>query len=286
MPPPSTGTTLKLARTTVMWLRRCGRPAAYCSRNHMIGPRLTRGSLHASSVSPSRRSTHDSASFHQQGAGAFFHSSSSTSSSSSSSSSSRPSSSLINGVSPTGRLEIIVGPMFAGKTSELLRRMDEARQCGSKVALIKSATDDRYAKDAVVTHDGVKQQCVALAKLMDFYQQENTLHGHVDIIGVDEAQFFPDLVKFCAKATKAGTRVVVAGLDGDFRGRPFGQTTALLPLCDDVSKLAAKCAVCGAPAFFTRRLADSEEQELVGGADIYEPACRLHHGMLDGGDDE
>ena len=181
-----------------------------------------------------------------------------------------------------GWIEVITGCMFSGKTEELIKRLRRAQYARQPVVVFKPRIDDRYAEDSVGSHSGHRMRSVQIS-----HASEIGAHiGDAMVVGVDEAQFFPDLVKFCAKATKAGTRVVVAGLDGDFRGRPFGQTTALLPLCDDVSKLAAKCAVCGAPAFFTRRLADSEEQELVGGADIYEPACRLHHGMLDGGDDE
>lgn len=192
------------------------------------------------------------------------------------------------GAGAVGSVELIVGPMFAGKTSELLRRMEGAEERGMRVAMIKSAVDDRYATDAVVSHDGARMRCVALPRLMDFF----TMHGAnganggqlpVDVVGVDEAQFFPDLVEFCAEAAHAGARVVVAGLDGDFRGRPFGQACALVPLADRVDKLAARCATCGAPAHFTKRLAQSDALELVGGAEAYAPACRAHHGSLDGG---
>ncbi|KAF7831937.1 thymidine kinase a [Senna tora] len=179
----------------------------------------------------------------------------------------------------TGEIHVIVGPMFAGKTTALLRRIKSERDSGRNVAMIKSSKDTRYAIDSVVTHDGVKFPCWALPDLSLF--REN--YGHdsyekLDVIGIDEAQFFDDLYDFCCKAAdNDGKTVIIAGLDGDYLRRNFGSVLHIIPLADTVTKLTARCEVCGKRAFFTWRKTQQTQTELIGGADVYMPVCRYHY---------
>mmetsp|Transcript_27601 Transcript_27601/g.44278 ORF Transcript_27601/g.44278 Transcript_27601/m.44278 type:complete len:229 (+) Transcript_27601:755-1441(+) len=178
----------------------------------------------------------------------------------------------------TGEIHIIIGPMFAGKTTALLERVAVEEANGLHVTLVKSCKDSRYSDDEIVSHDGVARRCNAVARLAD-------LQGAVgdeqwtgtDVIAIDEAQFIPDLVAFCTAAADVHRKkVIVAGLDGDFRRNRFGPVLDLLPLCDSVTKLAGRCAGCAErPALFSMRLAvDKSTVELVGGADLYKPVCR------------
>ncbi|KAI3457742.1 hypothetical protein Pfo_014405 [Paulownia fortunei] len=184
----------------------------------------------------------------------------------------------------SGEVHVIVGPMFAGKTTALLRRVVAESDTGRNVAMIKSSKDTRYAADAVVTHDGTKFPCWALPDLLSFkhklgaeaYHEYNV--GQLDVIGIDEAQFFGDLYDFCCVAADYdGKIVVVAGLDGDYLRRSFGSVLNVIPLADTVTKLTARCELCGKRAFFTLRKTDVMQTELIGGADIYMPVCRQHY---------
>ncbi|KAG6387013.1 hypothetical protein SASPL_152195 [Salvia splendens] len=196
-----------------------------------------------------------------------------------------------------GEVHVIVGPMFAGKSTALLRRITAESDSGRTVAMIKSSKDTRYAVDAVVTHDGTKFPCWPLPDLLSFklkiganaYQKVRetytTVLQHcililmVDVIGIDEAQFFGDLYEFCcAAADLDGKTVVVAGLDGDYLRRSFGSVLDIIPLADTVTKLTARCELCGKRAFFTLRKTGDQQTELIGGADVYMPVCRLHYG--------
>lgn len=170
--------------------------------------------------------------------------------------------------------------MFAGKTTSLLRRIKSEVDTGRNVVMLKSSKDTRYAIDSVVSHDGVKFPCWALPDLMSFKEK----YGHeayqkLDVIGIDEAQFFEDLYDFCCKAADVdGKIVVVAGLDGDYLRRSFGSVLHIIPLADTVTKLTARCELCGKRAFFTLRKKIEETQtELIGGADLYMPVCRNHY---------
>ncbi|KAE9586505.1 hypothetical protein Lal_00044697 [Lupinus albus] len=178
-----------------------------------------------------------------------------------------------------GEVHVIVGPMFAGKTTALLRRIKSEVDNGRNVAMLKSSKDTRYAIDSVVSHDGIKFPCWALPDLMLFKQKFGLeAYQKLDVIGIDEAQFFEDLYDFCCNAADIdGKTVIVAGLDGDYLRRSFGSVLHIVPLADTVTKLTARCEVCGKRAFFTLRKTEQKETELIGGADVYMPVCRNHY---------
>ncbi|XP_078430707.1 pentatricopeptide repeat-containing protein At4g16470-like [Wolffia australiana] len=180
---------------------------------------------------------------------------------------------------PSGQIHVICGPMFAGKTTALLRRLQAESGGGRSVAVVKSDKDNRYGIDAVVTHDGMKMPCWASPDLSTFRATLGAeVYDKVDVIGIDEAQFFKDLKDFCSKAADHdGKIVIVAGLDGDYRRRSFGSVLDIIPIADTVTKLTARCELCGKKAFFTLRKTDERQTELVGGADVYMPVCRHHY---------
>ncbi|XP_009606901.1 thymidine kinase-like [Nicotiana tomentosiformis] len=179
----------------------------------------------------------------------------------------------------SGEIHVIFGPMFAGKTTALLRRVNSEAKMGRNVVMIKSNKDTRYAVDAVVTHDGTKLPCWSLPDLSSFKQRFGSdAYEKVDVIGIDEAQFFDDLYDFCYKATDIdGKTVVVAGLDGDYLRRKFGSVLDIIPLADTVTKLTARCEICGKRAIFTLRKTEEMQKELIGGAAMYMPVCRQHY---------
>ncbi|GLT94170.1 hypothetical protein SLE2022_119250 [Rubroshorea leprosula] len=187
----------------------------------------------------------------------------------------------------SGEVHVIIGPMFAGKSTALLRRVNVEGNNGRNVAMIKSSKDTRYAVDSVVTHDGLKFPCWALPDLMSFpLRLGKEAYEKLDVIGIDEAQFFEDLYDFCCKAAdEDGKTVIVAGLDGDYMRRRFGSVLEVVPLADTVTKLTARCELCGRKAFFTFRKTQEKETELIGGADVYMPVCRQHyvsgHGVIE-----
>ena len=183
-----------------------------------------------------------------------------------------------NPLSRTGEIHLILGPMFAGKTTALLKRVAQEEAKGLAVALVKSSKDARYSEDEIVSHDGTKRRCDSVTKLGDLRKiigEDRWVE--IDVLAVDEAQFIPDLLTFCVDAADMeNKKIIVAGLDGDFRRSRFGEVLDLLPYCDTVTKLTAKCKLClERPALFSLRIAvDKDTQELVGGAEAYTPACR------------
>lgn len=178
-----------------------------------------------------------------------------------------------------GAIHVIIGPMFAGKTTALLRRMKEESRQGRDVAMVKSNQDDRYGLDCVVSHGGVKMACWALSNLSSFATKIGAeAYGKLDVIGIDEAQFFGDLYEFCRDAADHdGKTVVVAGLDGDYLRRRFGSVIDIIPLADSVTKLSARCRLCNKRALFTLRKTKQTKTQVVGGSDIYMPVCRKHY---------
>lgn len=182
-----------------------------------------------------------------------------------------------SGAPPTGWIEVICGSMFSGKTEELIRRLRRARIARQRVEIFKPALDTRYAAafgdDAVVSHDenAIPSQVVHAA------EQILLLAGEADVVGVDEAQFFDEaLVDVCQRLANGGKRVVVAGLDQDYLGRPFEPVPRLMAVAEHVTKLHAVCVVCGAPANHSQRIVAGGNRVLVGEKEAYEPRCRRH----------
>ena len=170
-----------------------------------------------------------------------------------------------------GELQLILGPMFAGKSSELMRRARRYALASSRVLMVKYHKDTRYSENCVSSHDRVIMEAVSCADLMGLLE---TVVDY-DVIGIDEGQFFPDLLEFCDKAADMGKIVIVAALDADFKRRPFGRVCELVPMAESVVKLTAVCGICKcAEASFTKRLGNEKAVEIIGGADMYKPCCR------------
>ena len=186
-----------------------------------------------------------------------------------------------------GWIEVICGCMFAGKTEELIRRINVLSFAKKKIIIFKPKIDDRYSSTQIVSHAGRSIDCIAIDKaseMLDYLKKEDD----VDVIAIDEVQFFDeDVVAICDYLADQGKRVMVAGLDKDFRGEPFGVMPELLTRAEFVTKLTAVCAKCGAPATRTQRLINNEPASfhdpivLVGATEHYEPRCRHCHKVLD-----
>lgn len=176
-------------------------------------------------------------------------------------------------------IKLIIGPMFAGKSTALLEQVQQYQTEGHSVLLIKSLKDKRYHDHKIVTHGGKSQDCVSLRHLADLHPQHQEEYRAAQVIAIDEAQFFPDLVTFCTQAADHDGKVVlVAGLDGDFQRKQFGQVLQLVPIADSVDKMAGKCNFCDTSALFSLRIsADIVNQELIGGAESYAAVCRKHY---------
>lgn len=174
-----------------------------------------------------------------------------------------------------GRLEVITGPMFSGKSEELIRRLKRARIARQRVACFKPDIDLRYHRTAIASHSSQTHEATTVANTSHLRQ---SLYPHildVEVVGLDEAQFFDEaIVQFALELVHMGKRVVMAGLDTTFTGDPFGPIPALMAVSDEVTKLSAVCMVCGAPAIHTQRLGKSRELVVVGAAGIYEARCR------------
>ena len=160
--------------------------------------------------------------------------------------------------------------MFAGKTTELIRRLEEARAAGRSVAAIKPVTDDRYSTDELVTHDGQRWK----ARGMTHPKQLARLAGDAEVVGLDEAHFFDaTLASICRTQADRVRRIIVAGVYLDHRGRPFDTVEQLTRQADNVTELFARCAVCGGRAMHSQRMVEAEARIVVGGAGTYEPRC-------------
>jgi thymidine kinase len=173
-----------------------------------------------------------------------------------------------------GCIEVVCGSMFSGKTEELLRRVKRARLARQRVVLFKPRIDNRYDDVKVVSHEGIKAEATAVSssnEVLSFIKFDDL----PDVVGIDEAQFFDDAILDVAeRLANAGVRVICAGLDQDYRGRPFGPMPALMSVAEYVTKLQAVCSQCGAAACRSQRLIGLEGQLFVGGAADYEPRCR------------
>ena len=170
-----------------------------------------------------------------------------------------------------GRIEVVCGSMFSGKTEELIRRMRRAEFARQKVEIFKPAIDTRYSEEDVVSHD----QHAIPSTHIDSSASILLLSSDIDVVGIDEAQFFDmGLVDVCNELANRGVRVIVAGLDMDFRGHPFGPMPALCAIADDVTKVHAICVKCGNLAYVSHRMVDDERRVLLGETQEYKPLCR------------
>lgn len=171
-----------------------------------------------------------------------------------------------------GSLEVICGSMFSGKSEELIRRLTRAKIARRRVQVFKPRLDDRYSEVEVVSHGGLRLTAMAVSKSADVLQLTD---ARTEVVGIDEAQFFDaGIVDVAERLADLGKRVIVAGLDQDYLGRPFEPMPALMAAAEEVTKTRAICVRCGAPASRTQRLVASRERVVVGAAGLYEARCR------------
>ena len=170
-----------------------------------------------------------------------------------------------------GRIEVVCGSMFSGKTEELIRRMRRAEFARQRVEIFKPAIDTRYSEEDVVSHD----MHTIPSTPIDSSAQILLLSAEIDVVGIDEAQFFDNgLVEVCNQLANNGVRVIVAGLDMDYKGVPFGPIPALCAIADEVTKVHAICVKCGNLAYLSHRTVDNDRRVLLGETNEYEPLCR------------
>ncbi len=170
-----------------------------------------------------------------------------------------------------GCIEVICGSMFSGKTEELIRRLRRAQFANQKIAIFKPQVDTRYSDVEVVSHDAHKIESVPIKDASEMLG----VPADTQVVGIDEAQFFgTNLVEVCQALANRGIRVIAAGLDTDYLGKPFGPIPALLAVAEDVQKVHAICVKCGALANHSHRLSHSKKLVVLGEKDVYEPLCR------------
>lgn len=186
-------------------------------------------------------------------------------------------------------LEIILGPMYAAKTTSIVEMYKKCNFCNISVAVINHSIDNRYDDELMSTHDKVKIPCIKAERLMDVYIEHLNMEsneeiprikdkykvGISEVILINEGQFFPDLEEFVRLMLARGKKIYVCGLDGDFERKKFGQLLDLIPLCDKVNKLTSLCSICkdGTPGIFSKRITNEKEQTVVGSTN-YIPVCR------------
>jgi len=179
----------------------------------------------------------------------------------------------------TGWIEVICGSMFSGKTEELIKRIRRVEYARQKIIVFKPKIDDRYDNINIVSHSQMQAPSIPINKAEEIYQH---LTDDIQVVAVDEAQFFDEtLIDICNDLADRGLRVIVAGLDQDYRGVPFGCMPQLLAIAEYVTKNLAICLTCGNPANRTQRTVHSGEQILVGSTESYEARCRNCHEVLD-----
>jgi len=178
----------------------------------------------------------------------------------------------------TGWIEVITGCMFSGKTEELIRRLRRAQYARQKVKIFKPIIDVRYSDNSIVSHSEQSLPSILIKDIKEIF----TLMEDAQVIGIDEAQFFSaDIVDVCNELANNGKRVIVAGLDQDFRGVPFEPMPQLLAVAEYITKTLAICLVCGNPADRTQRKTHSGERVIVGASEMYEARCRKCHNIPD-----
>ena len=174
----------------------------------------------------------------------------------------------------TGWIEVICGPMFSGKSEELIKRLRRAQIAKRRVQIFKHGIDARYDATSIVSHSQQSIPGVAVTNVRDILDQ---VDDRTELVAIDEGQFFSaDIVEVANTLANRGKRVIVAGLDLDYKGNPFGPMPQLLCSAEYVTKQLAICMTCGDPANFTQRLTQDQEQVVVGAAETYEARCRLH----------
>ncbi|MEC9490632.1 MAG: thymidine kinase [Halanaerobiales bacterium] len=186
-------------------------------------------------------------------------------------------------ITKSGWIEVITGPMYCGKSEELIRRLRRVKIAKQKIKVFKPVIDNRYNKNDVVSHSGDSIEAVPVDHPEEILEKIN---DSIDVVGIDEAQFFhQDIVEICEDLADSGTRVIAAGLDRNFRGEPFGPMPELMARAEYVDKLHAICIQCGEPASRTQRLIDGEPAAyddpvvLIGAQEVYEARCRSCHAV-------
>lgn len=187
--------------------------------------------------------------------------------------------------SKNGSIEMIVGPMYAGKSEELIRRITRAQIAGLKVIAVKPKLDDRYSLNHIISHNGKRRDCIVVDKAEEI--QRIILEEEFDVLAVDEAQFLDEgIIEVCQRVADMGKRVICSGLDTDFRAEPFAVVAHLMAIAESVAKLTAICMVCKMPASRTQRLVNSSPAKysdpiiLVGAKESYEARCRSCHQVI------
>jgi thymidine kinase len=171
----------------------------------------------------------------------------------------------------SGWIEVVCGSMFSGKTEELIRRLNRARIAKQKVEIFKPIFDTRYHAEDIVSHNANSIRSTPIQSSSEIL----LLSGDCDVVGIDEAQFFDEgIIEVANKLANAGKRVIVAGLDMDFQGKPFGAMPALMAIAEYITKVHAVCIVCGDVANYSYRKTAAQEQVLLGETDSYEARCR------------
>ena len=178
----------------------------------------------------------------------------------------------------TGHIEVICGSMFSGKTEELIRRIRRAEIAKQRVKVFKPKIDNRYSEFSIVSHSEQSYPSEVIENAEEMLEKS----FDTEVIGIDEAQFFENnLVQICQDLADSGKRVIVAGLDQDYKAVPFEPMPQLLAVAEYITKTLAICVVCGAPANRTQRVTKNSERVLVGAENHYEARCRLHHNISD-----
>lgn len=178
----------------------------------------------------------------------------------------------------TGHIEVICGSMFSGKTEELIRRIRRAEIAKQRVKVFKPKIDNRYSEFSIVSHSEQSYPSEVIENAEEMLEKS----FDTEVIGIDEAQFFENnLVQICQDLADSGKRVIVAGLDQDYKAMPFEPIPQLLAVAEYITKTLAICVVCGAPANRTQRVTKNSERVLVGAENHYEARCRLHHNISD-----
>lgn len=184
-----------------------------------------------------------------------------------------------------GTVEVITGCMFAGKTEELIRRVNVLRYANKNIIVFKPKVDNRYSTTSVVSHAGSSMESVDISEAKEILDLVKDAH---EVVAIDEVQFFDnDIIAICEYLALQGKRVMVAGLDMDFRGEPFGVIPSLMTTAEFVTKLTAVCTVCGGPATRTQRLVDGKPASfhdpivMIGASESYEARCRHDHEVHD-----